>query len=244
MFFYILVFLLCFSLVQSQINDTVIRQTRPLSSFAFDEILVNGAFDVFLTQTSNESLNPTVEIEAPSDVQNNVLVEIVNNHILFISMNGSTMTNKNIYAYIRFRSPLYRYTIKGTGNVLTDDNGISSENTEGFTLDNQGVANVAMRLNVKKFQVYHTGTGNSRFWGEVRGEAYFDAKGVGDINALSLTTNQAKVRSTGVSIVRVAAIDDVQIEVSGVSNVYYRLPAGKKPSKAISTGLGKIVLIH
>jgi hypothetical protein len=45
----------------------------------------------------------------------------------------------------------------------------------------------------------------------------------------------------GVSIVRVSATDDVQIEVTGVSSVYYRLPVGKKPSKAISTGLGRIV---
>ena len=69
----------------------------------------------------------------------------------------------------------------------------------------------------------------------------FDAKGVGDINALGLITKQAKVRAMGVSIIRVSATDDVQIEVTGVSSVYYQLPKGKKPSIAVATGLGKIV---
>ncbi|UJR24650.1 hypothetical protein I4U23_006024 [Adineta vaga] len=240
MFSYIIIVIVYFSLIEGQLNDTIIRQTRPLSSSTFDEIIIDGAFDIFLSQTST----PSVEIEAPIDIQNYIIVKIIENHILSISIQGSVMINKNIYAYIKFPSPLRRYTIKGTGNILTDDNGISNDNTEGFILNNQGVANIAIRLNVTKLQVNHTGTGNSRFWGEVRGEAYFNAKGVGDINALNLITKQAKVQSTGVSIVRIAATDDVQIEVSGISSVYYRLPVGKKPSKAIATGLGKIVLIH
>jgi hypothetical protein len=96
---------------------------------------------------------------------------------------------------------------------------------------------------VNEFQFYFTGTGNSRFWGQVRQQATFHAQGVGDINALDLSTKQVKVQAMGISIIRVAATDDVQIEVTGISSVYYRLPFGKKPSKAISTGLGEIVPI-
>jgi len=229
-----------FSLVEGQLNDTAVRQTRSLSSSSFDEIMVDGAFDIFLSPTSNVTSTPTVEIETTVNAQNYVIVEIINNHILSIYIKGPLMIEKNIYAYIRFRSPLRRYTIKGTGNTATDDNGISNQDNDMFVLDNRGVANVAIRLNVSKFEFYFTGAGNSRFWGEVRQDALFDAKGVGDINALSLLTKQAKVRAMGVSIIRVAATDDIQVEVEGVSSVYYRLPHGKKPSKAISTGLGKI----
>ncbi|CAF2569439.1 unnamed protein product [Rotaria sp. Silwood2] len=239
----IVIIVVYFSLVQGQINDTVVRQTRPLSSSSFDEIMIDGAFDVFLSQASNGISTPTVEIETNADIQNRVIVEIINNHILSIHIKGPFMVDKNIYAYIRFNSPLRRYIVKGTGNTITDDNGISNDDKDTFVLDHRGVANVAIRLNVNNFQVYFTGTGNSRFWGQVRQQATFDAKGVGDINALNLSTKQAKVKAMGVSIVRVAATDDVQIEVTGVSSVYYRLPSGKKPSKAISTGLGKIVPI-
>lgn len=239
----IIIIVIYFTLAQGQSNNTVIRQTRPLTSSSFDEIIIDGAFDIFLSQTSNKTSTPIVEIETTVDVQDHVIVEIINNHILSLNIKGSLMFDKNIYAYIRFNSPLRRYTIRGTGNTITDDNGISNEGNDTFILDHRGVANVAIRLNVNEFEVYFTGTGNSRFWGQVRQETTFDAKGVGDINALNLVTKQAKVRAMGVSIIRVAATDDVQIEVTGVSSVYYRLPSGKKPSKAISTGLGKIVPI-
>ncbi|CAF1495666.1 unnamed protein product [Rotaria magnacalcarata] len=243
MLYSIVIVVVYFSFSHGQINDTVVRQTRPLSSLTFDEIMVDGAFDIFLSQRSNRSSTPTVEIETTVDIQNYVIVEIINNHILSIHIKGPLMIDKNIYAYVRFNSPLRRYTIKGTGNTMTDDNGISNDDRNTFVLDHRGVANVAMGLNVNKFEVYFTGTGNSRFWGKVRQEAIFDAKGVGDINALDLSPKQVKVRAMGVSIIRVAATDDVQIEATGISSVYYRLPPGKKPSKAKSTGLGKIVPI-
>jgi len=240
---YIVIIVIYFTLTQGQSNNTVIRQIRPLSSSSFDEIIVDGAFDIFLSQTSNKTSIPIVEIETTVDAQDHVIVEILNNHILSLHIKGPLMFDKNIYAYIRFNSPLHRYTIKGTGNTITDDNGISNEGNDTFILDHRGVANVAIRLNVQEFEVYFTGTGNSRFWGQVRQQTIFDAKGVGDINALNLSTKQVKVRAMGVSIIRVSATDDVQIEVTGISSVYYRLPLGKKPSKAISTGLGKIVPI-
>ncbi|CAF0981951.1 unnamed protein product [Rotaria sordida] len=227
---------------EGQINNTIIRQTRSLSS-SFDEIIVDGAFDIFLSQTSNGISTPTVEIETTVDAQNHVIVEIVDNHILSIHIKGPLKVDNNIYAYIRFNSPLRRYTIRGSGNTITDDNGISNDGNDTFVLDNRGTANVAIQLNVNKLEVYFTGTGNSRFSGQVRQQAIFDATGIGDITALDLITKQVKVRAMGISIIRVAATDDVEIEVTGVSSVYYRLPFGKKPSTAISTGLGKIAPI-
>lgn len=243
MLFYLTIVFTYFFLAECRLNNTIIRQIRPLSSSSFDEIIVNGAFDIYLSQISNNISMPIVEIETTVDTQNYVIVEIVNDHILSFHINNSLMIDKNIYAYIRFNSPLRRYTIKGTGNTMTDDNGILNQGNDTFILDNRGVANVAIRLNVNNFEVYFTGTGNSRFSGQVRQQTTFDAKGVGDINALNLAAKQVNVRATGVSIIRVTATDDVLIEVTGISSVYYRLPPGKKPSKAISSGLGKIVPI-
>jgi hypothetical protein len=242
MLLFILTILVSVSLTQGQSNETVIRQTRPLSSSSFDEIVVDGAFDVYLSQSNGPS-SPSVEIETTVDAQNHIVTEILNNHTLSIHVKGPLVVHKNIYIYIRFNSSLHRYTIKGTGNTITDDNGISNLNADKFVLDNRGTANVAMQLNVGELEVYLSGTGNSRFWGQVRDRALFEAKGVGDVNAMNLLTKQVKVYSSGVSTVRVAATDDVQIDVTGVSTVYYRLPAGKKPSKAISTGLGQIISV-
>ena len=230
-------------LTNGQFNATNIRETRPLSSTIFDEIVIDGAFDVFLSPTTNKSSTATVEIETTIDFQKNVIVEIIDHHILSVRLHGSLHIEKNIYVYIRFPSPLRRYTVKGNGNTLTDDNGIINDDNQVFVVDHRGVGNLAIRLDVSKFEFYFIGTGNSRFWGQVRQQALFNAKGVGDINARNLLTRNADILVTGVSIVRLMATEDLQIEVTGVSSVYYQLPQGKRPSKAISTGLGKIVPI-
>ena len=237
--FSLVLVVVCLHSIEGQLNESVVRQTRSLLS-TFDEILIDGAFDVFLSQVTNGSFTPTVEVETNGDVQAGVIVDIVDRHILSIYIKGPMDVQSNVYLYIRFVPPLRRYTIEGTGNTITDDQGISNEGTEKFVVDNRGTTNLALRLNVSEFEVHFTGTGNSRFSGQVRGQTTFDAKGVGDIQALDLLSKQVKVISTGVCIVRVMATDDVHIEVTGISHVYYRLTQGKTPTRTISTGLGQI----
>lgn len=230
------------TLIQARLNETIIRQNRPLSTTFFDEIIVDGAFDIVLCQLSGISV-PTVEIETSVDVQKRTLVDIVDYHILSIRSKDPLVVHQNVNVYIRFNSPLRRYTIKGTGNTITDEKGLSNLGDEKFVLDNRGTANVAMYLNVQDFELYLSGTGNSRFWGQVREQAILDTTGVGDVNAINLLAKQIKINSAGVSTVRVSATDDVEIVATGVSTIYYRLPAGKKASKSISTGLGQIIRI-
>ena len=240
MLFSIFLLFVTASLTVGQINETVIRQIRPLSSFFFDEIIVDGSFDVFLSE-SNRIPIPTVELETTVHIQNHIIVEILDGHILSLHVKTPVVIHKNINVYIHFNPPLRRYTIKGTGNTVTDENGISNRGDEKFILENRGTANVAMQLNVHEFEVYLSGTGNSRFWGQVRDQLILDTRGVGDVNAINLLAKKVKVNSAGVSTVRVAATDDIQIEVTGVSTVYYRLTNGKKPSRTVTTGLGQII---
>ena len=223
----IFIILVTISLTEGQINETVVRQIHPLSSSFFDEIIIDGAFYVFLSQSNRIPL-PTVEIETTVHAQKYIIVEIVDNHILTIHVKSPLFVHKNINLYIHFNPPLRRYTIKGTGNTVTDENGITNIGNEKFILDNRGTANVAMQLNVNEFEIYLSGTGNSRFWGQVRENMLLETKGVGDVNAMNLLAKKAKVNVAGVSTVRVAATDDIQIEVTGVSTVYYRLLTGKK----------------
>jgi hypothetical protein len=235
-----LYFIMCISLIAGQFNERIVREIRPLSTLLFDEIMINGAFDVFLSQAKPGNSSSTVEIETTIDAQQNVIVNIVDNHILSIHVKGPLKLESNIYLYIRFHSPLRRYTVEGTGNIMTDDDGIENYSTEKFVFDHRGSSNVAMRLNVTDFEFHLIGTGNIRFSGEVRRQASFYTKGVGDVHALNLRSRKVNVLAAGVNLVRIQAVDDVEIEVTGASHVFYQLPFGIQPTKAISTGLGRI----
>ena len=228
------------SLIQGQVTDPVISQPYPFSPSSFDEIVLDGPFDVLLQQVDT-SVAPEVKVETLTSVLKQVVVEIVENHILLLRIQNSLVLQKNIGVTIKFNSPLHRYTVRGTGSAVTDERGIVNNATEKFVLINQGTANLALRLDVYQMEAYFSGTGNTRLWGQVRDQALISAKGVGEINALNLTTKIINVLSSGVSTVRVSATEDALIEVTGISSVYYRLPAGIVPSKAVSFGLGQII---
>ena len=98
-----------------------------------------------------------------------------------------------------------------------------------------------MNLDVYQMEAYFSGMGGARLLGQVRDQALINAKGVGEIDALNLTTKIVHILSSGVNSVRVTVTDDALIEVTGLASVFYRLPAGKAPSKATSYGLGQVI---
>ena len=219
-------------------------RVRPLSSTLFDEILIDGAFDIYLSQSKAGVSSPAVEVEATLDAQPHVMVQIIDGHVLSIHLQGSVNIESNVYLFIRFRSPLRRLTIEGTGNLITDDDGIETSSLEKLVFDHRGSVNVALRVNVSDFEYNLTGAGNVRFSGQVREQASLLTKGIGDVHALTLLTKQMKVLATGMHILRIQATEDVQIEVTGNSYVYYKLPMGVQASRTISTGSGKILRIN
>ena len=228
------------SFCHSQFYESIVRETRTLSSTSFDEIHIDGSFDIFLTQSkSNESV-PTVEIETTLDNQKFIVVQINDNHILSIYINGSLKTEKNIYIYVRFPSPLRRLTIEGLSNIISDDSGIENSDLDKFIFTHRGSATIALRLNISDFEFYCRGTGNSRFSGEIRGQAMIQTEGINDIQALQLSVKKVKVTGMGFNLFRIQATDDIQIEMNGTYHIYYKLPYGIQASKLNGLGLGHI----
>lgn len=239
--FYVL--LLC-DRSESDLFDETVREKRQLSSSTFDEILLDGAFDAFLSQSNTSNFIAFVEIETLQTIQRQVIVEILDQHILSIHINGSVKTESNIYLHICYFSPIRQITVEGRVNILTDDQGIFNAADDALVLEHRGSANIALKLNVNDFEYRLIGTGNSRFHGQIRREAKFLTKGIGDIHAYDLATKRTSIFATGMNIIRVTALEDIQIEVNGATYVYYRLPFGIQPSKTIATGLGTIRRVH
>ena len=234
-----LIVVIC-QLTSGQLNGNLVRTNRPLSS-SFNEIVVDGPFDVFLSSTTMTNPNPMVEVESVSELQSRIIVEIVENHVLSVRIIGVNQIVTKLNIYIHHPLSLRRYTFVGAGNTVTDGNGISNEDNQVFVVDHRGTGNIRMQLNVFNLQYDFSGTGDSLLSGQVRQQAVFNAKGTGEINALNLSSRTASVFATGVGDVQITAIEDLQIESTGISNVKYRLPQGRRPSKVVSTGLGQII---
>ncbi|CAF1094866.1 unnamed protein product [Adineta ricciae] len=240
MFSSILILVISCVFVQSQQIQSVVRQNRPLTSPVFDEITIDGAFDVFLIQP-NEIANSIVEVETIPSVQQQIIVEVLENHVLSIRTIGNIRVPQNINVHIQLKTPLRRYTFRGTGNTVTHMTGLLNPTNDKLVIEQFGTGNLAMKFNVNFLDYYQTGSGTAQFFGQVRSQLSIINNGVGEVNTLEVITPFVKVLSSGTSVSRIAATNDVDIEVTGVGNVFYQLPSGRVPSKEITTGIGRIV---
>ena len=236
----LLAFVCTFAAVQS--DEASVRQNRPLSSTKFDNITIDGNFDVFLTQTNGQSA-PSVEIEAPPSVQSKIIVEIRDGSTLSVHTEGQFTTNSKINVYIKFPSPLRRYAVTGTGKTVTDAAGISNSDKDVFSVNIGGSVSLEMKVDVFQLDIIASGTASAQFSGQARELLNIHSNGVNKIDTLNLQTKIAKVSVTGLSEVRVAASEDADLETLGIGTIYYRLPAGKHPSRMSSIGIGKIAAL-
>jgi hypothetical protein len=234
----ILIIATTFALSYGQSGD-FIRVARPLSSPNFDEIIVSGSFDVFLSQNA-PNMGSTVDVEAPADIQSRIIVEIISGHILSVRVNQNIFVNQAPRVFIRFGGVLRRYTVEGAGNTVSEGNTIVNPTNDKFVIDNQGAANVALQFDVQHFEAVLSGAGQNRFSGQVRQQAKFDVQGARNVDALNLICRRVSVETSGATRVQVSAIDDIAIDASGVSTVLFRLPAGREPSMASTSGVSRI----
>ena len=207
-----------------QVGVAAVRETRPLSSPFFDEIHIEGGFDVSLTQLSAGSY-PSVEIETTPDAQRQIRVDVVNGHVLSITVLGLLRLDENARVYIRFIGPLLRYTVTGSGGTLTEKNGILTSTAEKLFLERHGSADLSLQLDVPELHAVFSGSANIQLTGQVRGQATFDISGSVEVDAMNLVCQRSTGHSTGSSTLRVTAVEDAQFEATGSAEVFYRLKA-------------------
>jgi hypothetical protein len=236
---WLLIVLLAVSWQEIQSNEILVRQSRPLSS-TFDEISVNGVLDVYLEQVTGTA-PPSVEVETDTSNQNHVVVQIIDGHVLSLSIRGATNFPLGVSAVIRFNFPLHRYTSRGSGNTFTKNKGLVYKGVDKLIVMNSGAGNIDIRVDVALLDVSMSGAGSGRFRGRVRQQVNFDVKGASQIDASELTAQQALVSASDASELSVSATDDIRIHASGASTVHFRLPDGRQPSKAVASVAASIV---
>jgi hypothetical protein len=230
-----------FALAHVQADDAMVRQMRPLSSTDFDEIIINGALDVHLTQlTGDDKKTSTVEVETTNDIHDHIVVEIKDKHILSIASKGAYTTKQMPKIYIQFSQALRRYAVKGAGETSTEGKGLFNDGEDKFLVEKEGASTVSLKIDVNEFELLMSGAGSVELSGKVRQQSKYRVKGAGEVDASKLLSTRATIKIDGAATLRVAATDDIDIKSTGVSKVYYQLPEDKKPSKLVAQGLSKI----
>ncbi len=201
--------------------EETIRRTHPLGSRSFDKLRVQGVIDVKLTQSNGQK----VEIEATDDGHQHITVDVTDDQVLSISTARYFRASKKAVAYVDVTT-LKSCVLDNVVGTVESTNEI--EQKDNFSLQvNNGVANVDLNLNTLVLDAFISGTSKCKLMGKVSNETNIRSKGVFTIDTLSLITPTMNIFTNGVGKAFVSAINQVNIDADGTSQIFYRGPLGR-----------------
>ncbi len=189
-------------------SGNVTTEERQVSSF--NEIRIEGAFNVILSQGNKEA----VQVEADDNLQEYIEVEMEGQTLVLAIQHG-----------IQFKDQK-----KATIHVTLKDIKV---------LANSGVGNIkcGTDLKLQSLELSNNGVGNICLKGHVH-TMHLDNSGVGNVDVTELPADKLSVQNNGVGNVDVTANEELEIENNGVGNVSYG--GNPKVTDIHSNGVGRL----
>jgi len=190
-------------------NANVTNETRNASNF--NQIDLNGAGEIILTQGNNES----VVIEAEENLMPYIKTS-VNNKVLNINFNnGMPVSTKPVKIYITVKD-LNSLNIAGAGKVNSN-----ALKTRSLTININGAGEVNLdSLNVNSLKTIITGTGKMTAAGSAPTQN-LEISGAGEYNARNLAGKTAKISIDGAGKATLNVSDLIDILINGGGQVEY-----------------------
>lgn len=184
--------------------------TREVAVSSFDQLNVQGVFNLVLSQGSREE----VKIEAEDNLQD--LFEIKNDGsklVVTMKKDVNFKNKKDLKVYITFKK-LVNMELKTVGNVS------SSENLafDDLKMSNKSVGNVDLKMTARSLDVDNKSVGNVRLNGKAD-NAVIKNKGVGNVQAGSFVVQNLDIENTGVGNAEVNAAKELKVKDSFLGKV-------------------------
>ena len=210
--FLLLTVLVISGFAQKTINDPNV-QVREAKNFRAIEI--SNAFDVFLTQSNEES----VAVSASEDkYRENIKVEVKGGVLIvrYDSKGKWNTGNKKLKAYISFKQ-LDKLDVSGACDVYIVD----SWRAENLKLDLSGASNLKGQIDAQKLMIDLSGASDLTLSGNV-GQLNVDASGASDFKGFELNVEYCNAKASGASDIKITVNKELSAEASGASDVKYR----------------------
>jgi hypothetical protein len=202
------------SFAQTKGNKEVVRELRELEDF--NKIEVGGAFDVFITQGDQLS----VEVETDENIQPKVKT-VVKDQTLIISSKGIyNPTKLNVYISLTEIEAIY-----ASGACDIESDGILK--AEMLEINTSGASDVKLELEVENLRTDASGASTVILSGQANQHS-LEASGASDVKARKLITQSTSANLSGASTAKVYAVDDLIGEVSGSADLDYSGSPGEQ----------------
>jgi hypothetical protein len=214
---------------QAAETGNVTRQTRSIQPF--NQLRLDGVFEVYLKQGEKESL----QVEAREGLQSRIRVDNDGNTLTLKLEKGGRLRKTNIKIYLTLRE-LDKLTVNGVVNIRTEN----TLQLARLRMEHHSVGDTRLSLRCDALDAHITGVGSLRLEG-AGNHVKLHNTGVGEINASQFEADVLLVENTGVGNVEVNARREISIRSTGVGSVRYRGLATVKEMQ--KSGVGSITKI-
>ncbi len=177
---------------------------------SFDEIVVEGAMDVFITQDSSY----VIRVEAPENLLEHIRTDVSSGELKIWEEHNHVIHTRPVKVFIS-QSVIDRIELNGSGDVEADH--IVSSN---FDLALNGSGDIHLDVSATSLNVDLRGSGDI----DLRGAAtdlVVELNGSGDVDARNLPVTNAEVEVDGSGDISVDVSTILDIDIEGSGNVYY-----------------------
>jgi hypothetical protein len=222
LFTIVIVFASC-SVLGERGNGNVVKQERKVS--AFNAIEVSGAFDVYLSQGSTQS----VIVEADENLMSLIRTE-VSGSTLKIENKEPIHDAKSLKVYITV-TDLRRIEVSGAVDLQTQNKLTLTE----LTIEISGATDATLDIAVQKLEISSSGGSKLKFTG-MANKVDMDVSGAVDIHAFDLQAEIVSLSISGAGDAEINVTKELYADISGAGTVRYKGDPAKVDSNVSGAG--------
>lgn len=197
---------------QKTINDPNVEVREAKN---FQAIELSSAFDVYLTQGSEESVAVSAsEVKYRDKIRVEVKSGVL---IIRYDNNGKWNTgNKKLKAYISFKD-INRLNVSGACDVYIVDNW----KADNVKIDLSGASNLKGKIDGQKLMVDLSGASDMTLSGTM-GQLNIEASGASGFKGYDMVVDYCDAKASGASDIKITVNKELSAEASGASDVNYK----------------------
>jgi hypothetical protein len=221
--FTVIILLASCSVLGERGNGNVVKQERKVSSF--NAIEVSGAFDVYLSQGSAQS----VIVEADENLMPLIRTEVVGS-TLKIDNKKPIHDSKSLKVYITV-TDLTKIELSGAVDLQTQN----KLTLTGLEIEISGATDATLDLAVQKLEVSSSGGSKLKFSG-MANKVDMDVSGAVDIHAFDLLAEIVSLSISGAGDAEINVTKELYADISGAGTVRYKGEPAKVDSNVSGAG--------
>jgi hypothetical protein len=207
-------------------SGNVVSEQRDVGDF--DEVVLSGVGQLYMTQTGSESLT----IEAEDNIMPLLTSEVHGRRLVLGTEPGTHFSPKKPIRFTLTVKDLSAVRISGAGNAE-----IPALGTQSLRLEISGAGNMTVTgLAAERVELTLSGAGSLTCAGEVRDQEA-RISGAGSYHGEDLASMTARVTISGTGSAYVRVSEQLDARVSGVGSIVYR---GSPTVRKSVSGVGRI----